>query len=445
MNLLAHIADRVIGRPLLLHPAKAELIASVLATRIGVDPIIDPKAWSALANDFTMPMNERPAMNRMVGEPVTSGRAVLYRRIDGVAVVPVVGTLVNRGIAIGEDSSGFTSYESIAVQLQVALADPLVGSILLDIDSPGGEATGMFGLTQSIRNARAKKPITAVVDDMATSAAYGIAASATEIVISPTSITGSIGVVLMHMDTSAEMAMKGRKPTLLYAGAHKVDGHPFGPLSDAVRADLQREVDTFYARFTESVSGGRPGLTGDMIRATEARIFIGSEAIDRGLADRMDTFEATLARMSSANRIKQNGGFLMTNQSTDMIARADHDTAITAARTAAHAEGLAQGRTEGRTEGEAAGRTSAVDRVRTILTCAEAKGREPQALVFALDSDMTPEVAAKVLSASPAGNARPPLDARGSAPLPGGAPPDARVETKSAWDRSLKRAGAKVS
>ena len=72
---------------------------------------------------------------------------------------------------------------------------------------------------------------------MATSAAYGIAASATDIVVSPTSITGSIGVVLMHLDQSAELAMKGRKPTLIFAGAHKVDGHPFGPLSDNVRAD----------------------------------------------------------------------------------------------------------------------------------------------------------------------------------------------------------------
>ena len=442
MNILARIADRVLGRPLLLHPAKAELIASVLADRIGIDPIIDPKAWSSLAEDFTLPMSDRPSMNRMVGEPVGSGRAVLYRRVNGVAVLPVVGTLVNRGVVIGEDSSGFTSYESIAVQLQAALADPQVGAILLDIDSPGGEATGMFGLTQLIRNARAQKPITALVDDMGTSAAYGIASSATDIVVSPTSITGSIGVVLMHLDTSAEMALKGRKPTLIYAGAHKVDGHPFGPLSENVRADLQREVDVFYSRFVDQVAAGRPALTGDMIRATEARIFIGSEAIDRGLADRMDTFEATLTRMASAVRVKhQQGGFLMTTQNQpDMIARADHDAAIAAARTEARAEGHAAGRTDG----EAAGRTSAIDRVRAILTAPEAKGREPQALVFALDSDMTPEVAVKALSASPAANARPSLDARGNPPLPGGAPPDAKVDGKVAWDRSLKRAGAKV-
>ena len=439
MNILARIADRVLGRPLLLHPAKAELIASVLADRIGVEAFIDA---TGLPAEFTAAATDRPAMNRMVGEPVGMGRGILYRRVDGVAVVPVVGTLVNRGVAIGEDLSGFTSYESIAVQLKAALADPQVGAILLDIDSPGGEATGMFGLTQLIRTARAQKPITALVDDMGTSAAYGIAASATDVVVSPTSITGSIGVVLMHLDQSAEMALKGRKPTLIFAGAHKVDGHPFGPLSENVRADLQREVDVFYSRFVDQVSAGRPKLTGDMIRATEARIFIGSEAIDRGLADRMDTFEATLARMASAVRVKhQQGGLLMTTQGQpDMIARADHDAAIAAARTEARAEGHAAGRTEG----ETAGRTAAIDRVRAILTSPEAKGREGQALVFALDSDMTPEVAAKALSASPAASARPTLETRGTPPLAGGAPPDAKVDGKVAWDRSLKRAGAKV-
>ena len=432
MNILARIADRVIGRPLLLHPAKAELIASILAERIGIDPIISPDAWTKLAEGFTLPLSERPAANRMVGEPVGAGRSILYRRVDGVAVVPVVGTLVNRGVAIGEDSSGFTSYESIGVQLQAALADNQVGAILMDMDSGGGEATGMFGLTSLIRTARAQKPITAVVDDMAASAAYGLASAATEIVVSPTSITGSIGVVLMHLDTSAELAMKGRKPTLIYAGAHKVDAHPFGPLSENVRADLQREVDTFYARFVDQVAAGRPALTGDMIRATEARIFIGSEAIDRGLADRMDTFENTLARLSSAVRTRQQGSFRMSTQTqADMIARADHDAAIAAART------------EARAEGETAGRTAAIDRVRAILTGPEAKGREAQAMVFALDSDMTPEVAAKALSASPAAAARPALDARGNAPLPN-APADTKPDAAHAWDRSLRRAGAKL-
>jgi signal peptide peptidase SppA len=427
MNILARIADRVIGRPLLLHPAKAELIASVLGERIGVDALVDPRGMPA---EFTAPASERPAANRLLGEPVMSGRQELYRRVNGVAVIPIIGTLVNRGVAIGQDSSGFTSYESIGAQLQAALADPQVQAILLDIDSAGGEATGMFGLTQAIRVARAQKPVTALVNDMAASAAYGIASAATHTVVSQTSITGSIGVVLMHLDQSAELEMKGRKPTLIYAGAHKVDGHPFGPLSANVRADLQREVDTFYARFVDQVAAGRSNLTADAIRSTEARIYIGSEAIDVGLADRVGTFEETLARLSSAIRARtQRGGPIMsTTQTPEMIARADHDAALAAARN------------EGRAEGEAAGRTQAITRVRTILTCPEAEGRAAQALVFALDSEMSPEVAAKALAASPTTKAVPTLGERGNpAPLAGGPSQPAKEDADAGWDAAIAK------
>jgi signal peptide peptidase SppA len=440
MNILARIADRVIGRPLLVHPAKIELIASVLAERIGVDA----SHLAASRREFVagglaslaIPLIDMPAANRLVGDPVMAGRQVLYNRVNGVAVIPVVGTLVNRGVAIGEDSSGFTSYESIGAQLQAALADPQAQSILLDIESAGGEASGMYALTQAIRVARAQKPVTALVNDMAASAAYGIAASATDTVVSPTSITGSIGVVLMHLDQSAEMQAKGRKPTLIFAGAHKVDGNPFGPLSENVRADLQREVDTFYARFVDQVAAGRSKLTADAIRSTEARIYIGSEAIDVGLADRVGTFEETLSRLSSAIRARtQLGGPIMsTAQIPEMVARADHDAA------------LATARNEARAEGEAAGRTQAIARVRTILTSPEAEGREAQARVFALDSDMSPEVAAKALAASPTGKAPvPPLDARGNpAPLAGGTAATPKADASTSWDRSLKRAGAKL-
>jgi signal peptide peptidase SppA len=438
MNILARIADRVIGRPLMLHPAKAELIASILADRIGIEAFIDPRA-STLPPELTTPLKERPAANRLVGEPVGMGRQELYRRVGGVGVIPVVGTLVNRGVAIGEDSSGFTSYEGLGAQIMAAMNDPQVQSILLDIDSPGGEATGMFALAQLIRNARAQKPITAVVDDMAASAAYGIASAATDIVVSPTSIAGSIGVVMMHLDQSAELQMKGRKPTLIFAGAHKVDGHPFGPLSANVRADLQREVDTFYSRFVEQVAAGRPKLTTDAIRATEARIYIGSEAIDVGLADRMGTFEDALTRMSSAVTARSKLGAPLMSQTPnpEMIARADHDAAVAAART--------EGQTAGRTEGEASGRTQAVTRIRAILTCAEAEGRQAQALVFALDSDMSPEVAVKALAASPAATKSAPALGQRENPahVPGGQG-QTRPDPSQAWDRSLKRAGAKL-
>jgi hypothetical protein len=179
---LHYLADRVIGRPLLLHPTKAELILHVLQGRLPID-------GQALA-----PLG--PEANRFVGERRGFvGRTPTYSFIDGAGVVSITGSLVNRGAWIGA-SSGLTSYEGIAAQLERAAADPQVKTVVLDIDSPGGEATGMFSLAAKVRAVAAEKPVIAVVNDMAASAAYGIASQASEIVVSETSLVGSIGVVL---------------------------------------------------------------------------------------------------------------------------------------------------------------------------------------------------------------------------------------------------------
>jgi len=440
MNYLAHIADRVLGRPLLIHADKLHLIVAALGDRIGVvDMAIDTTELAAI---FTDARRDRPAASRMVGETVGSPRAPLYQRVGGVGIIPVVGSLVNRGVAIGEDSSGFTSYESLGTQLDAAMSDPLVRQIMLDIDSTGGEAAGLFSLTQMIRNARTQKPITAVVNDMAASAAYGIASAATEVVASPTSTVGHIGVVMMHLDRSEAMKMKGVKPTMVYAGAHKVDGHPFGPLSSEVQGDLQREVDSLYGLFIEQVAAGRPKLTTDAIKATEARSYLGAEAMARGLADRLGTFDETLARLMQANRLNiQQGVRVMTMQNNELIARADHEAAVAAART----EGHTAGHTAGRTEGEAAGRAQALARVQTILTCPEAEGRSAQAMVFALESDIAPEVAAKALAASPTvatAAAVPALAARGNPAHVDTSAEQPRQDATSMWNDVVTKVNA---
>jgi signal peptide peptidase SppA len=239
---LTHLADRVVGRPLLLHPDKIQVILWALQGRIGV------------ALDETQLV---PEASRFRGRRSNHGP---YAVENGAAILPIVGSLVNRGAWVGA-YSGLVSYEGIEAQLDAALADDAVNRIVLDIDSPGGEATGMFRLAEKLRAVRQRKPITAFVNDMAASAAYGIAASASRIIVSPSSIVGSIGVVMVHLDRSAEFEAKGQRPTLIFAGAHKVDGHPFAALPETVRAELQAEVEKFYALFVASVSAGRPQLS----------------------------------------------------------------------------------------------------------------------------------------------------------------------------------------
>lgn len=311
MSLLLRIAERTLNRPLLVHPDKLPLILGILEGRI---PVESTAEWKAIAeaNIDQLPEAARatmrgpnPSASRFAGshtdqDPITGRTTALpYRRTQGgIALIPVIGSLINRGAWLGS-SSGETSYEGIKFQVAHAGSDPRTKGILLDIDSPGGEATGCFECAAAIRAAGNDKPTTAVINGMAASAAYALASAADRIVTTESGVAGSIGCVMLHADYSAKLKKDGISPTLIFAGAHKVDGHPFAPLSDEVTADLQAEVDGYYELFVSGVAEGR-GMSIAAIRATEARCFMGDDAVMRGLADDVGTFETALEEFATA-------------------------------------------------------------------------------------------------------------------------------------------------
>jgi signal peptide peptidase SppA len=298
MNILAHLADRVLNRPLLISPDKAQVILSVLSGRIGIN--------SPEASRFEGDNRDR------------AGPPKPYNISNGVGIITITGSLVKRGAWVGA-YSGLTSYEGIEHQLKTALADPAVKSILLDLHSPGGEAVGAFETAAIVRQVAAAKRVLAVVNGMAASAAYAIASGANDIIVTETGVAGSIGVVMLHADFSRQLDREGITPTLIHAGAHKVDGNPFEPLPDAVRADLQAEVDAFYDAFLATVAKGRGSrMTADTARQTEARTFIGKAAVAAGLADRVGTFESALAELTrpGGHITPTNGSTYMSSQST---------------------------------------------------------------------------------------------------------------------------------
>ncbi|WP_099863733.1 S49 family peptidase [Pararhizobium haloflavum] len=379
------LADRVLNRPLLLDPSKAEVILAALEGRI-LPGSLEAGDEGAQAGDQS-PAALHPQASRFVGtNRRDSARGYgLTRKMGSTAIITIDGSLVNRGAWIGA-SSGLVSYEGIEAQLMDAAGDPEISAIILDINSFGGEATGMFGLAATVRALREQKPIVAFINDVAASAAYGIAASATEVVISPTSVVGSIGVVMLHLDRSDELKAKGVKPTFIHAGAHKVDGNSFGPLTEEVRASLQRDVMTFYDRFLETVEAGRgERTTAAAARRTEAKTFIGQQAIDAGLADRIGTLAELLASPSKPGPSGQ------TAQETARMSGENENT-ITAE---AHASAVAAARKEGATEASA--------RIKSILSCDAAKGRAEMAMTLAFETDMSAEAAEKVLASAPAG------------------------------------------
>jgi signal peptide peptidase SppA len=170
---------------------------------------------------------------------------------------------------------------------------------LLDVDSPGGEAIGAFEVADVVREAAQEKQVVAVVNGLMASAAYAIGSAASRIVTTSSGVSGSIGVVMLHADYSHALHERGVKPTLIHAGARKVDGNPYQPLTDDVKAELKAEVDKFYDLFVSGVARGRKRMTEKSVRETQARTFIGIDAVDAGLADSVGSFESVLADLTA--------------------------------------------------------------------------------------------------------------------------------------------------
>lgn len=279
MTSLVHLASRLYGTPLLIARAKLDTILAVLGPRIGLAPIETASIGLVL-----------PADAPMASDPVPTA--------PGIAIIPIHGTLVRR--AIGLDAmSGLTSYARIAADLDAALASPDVAGILLDIDSPGGEAAGVFELAARIREATARKPVWAHAGDSAFSAGYALACAAQRVTLSTTGGVGSIGVIALHIDQSVRNAQNGLSVTALYAGAHKNDATPHAPLTPQATDALQTEIDRLYALFVAHVAAMR-GLDANAVRATEAALFFGEDALAAGLADGVASLDATLADFATA-------------------------------------------------------------------------------------------------------------------------------------------------
>jgi len=307
MKLLPHIAARVFGAPLMIARAKLDVILSVLVPRLDGESL-QPKS-SAETRDYD----------------VTP---------EGIAVIPVFGTLVRRTVGL-EAQSGLVSYTTIGQQLDMALSDPSVKAILLDVDSPGGEAGGVFDLADKIYAARKVKPIWASVDEDAFSAAYAIAASASKLYVPRTGGVGSIGVIAVHLDQSQAEADVGLKYTAIYAGARKNDMSPHEPLSDPARAALQTEVDRVYDLFAQTISRGRR-MPVEAVKATEAGLFFGEDGVAAGLADKIGTFTDALADLTASLAPKPLRFSLSptTTQRKDMSMKEPNMTAATEAQAA---------------------------------------------------------------------------------------------------------------
>ena len=222
-------------------------------------------------------------------------------RVGTTEVVPVRGVILNRASFF--EGFGVASTEVLSSRLSAAANDDQVEAIVLDIDSPGGTAVGPEEVAEQIREIRKSKPVVAVANPLAASAAYYIASAASEIVAVPSGDVGSIGVIMFHLDLSEMDKAVGAKWTMFTAGRFKGEWTDTEPLSDAARERGQAIVDQSYFQFIRGVAKGR-GVKASVVRSDygEGRLLLSREALAAGMIDRLGTLEQTLMRLSGPAR-----------------------------------------------------------------------------------------------------------------------------------------------
>jgi signal peptide peptidase SppA len=236
----------------------------------------------------------RPIEARL-GQPLDNQKQG-YEVVDGVAVLPIEGVIAKR-MNLFTRISGGVSTQLLERDLKAALADDRAHSILLSVDSPGGNVDGVFELARTIFEARGRKPVVALGNGMMTSAAYWIASAADRVLITgETTQVGSIGVVATHTDLSKAEEMRGVKTTEITAGKYKRIASEHKPLSDEARAAIQEQVDHVYSVFVNEVARHRGTDVETVLdKMADGRIFLGRKAIEAGLVDGVST-EADLIR-----------------------------------------------------------------------------------------------------------------------------------------------------
>src|SRR3990167_4134762 len=219
------------------------------------------------------------------------------RRSGAVAVLPLHGPIAQR-MNMMTAVSGGTSTEMFGKQFRAVMAEPGIGSVIIEVDSPGGTISGVDELATEIFKARGSKPIIAQVNSMMASAAFWIGAACDEIVITPGGRMGSVGVIMPHLDVSKRDEKEGVKMTLITAGKFKAEANMFEPLSDEARAALQHDVDEMYGMFLASLARSR-GVSAATVRNGfgEGRMVGAKQAVELGMADRIGTMQDTLKRL----------------------------------------------------------------------------------------------------------------------------------------------------
>lgn len=279
-----HFLAQCLATPWAMQPEAMRAYAAILARRYAGLPML--------------------AMDQQDENEARTAKAAVSRagdaRSGAIAVIPVLGAIVEHASDLGPCEGG-TSTQTLSQALRQANADPTIASILLNIKSPGGSVYGVAEYAAEIR--ASEKPVTALANSLAASAAYWIGSAASEFFVTPGGEVGSIGVWMAHEDWTKAIEEAGVNVTLISAGKFKVEGNPYGPLGDDAKAFMQSRVDDYYTAFTRDVAKGR-GVPVDQVRGGmgQGRVLGAAQAQSEKMVDGVMTFDQVVRHMQKANK-----------------------------------------------------------------------------------------------------------------------------------------------
>ena len=183
---------------------------------------------------------------------------------------------------------------SVKEQLTRAVQDEKVKAVVLRINTPGGTVTASDIIHHELKTFKASRkiPIVASIMDVGASGGYYIAAAADSVLAHPSSVTGSIGVIMLTVNAKGLMEKVGVEATAVTSGPRKDMGSPFRTMTTEERAIFQGLIDSFYQRFLSVVQDGRPNLQMEQIKKlADGRIYTGEQAKAAGLVDEIGYLE----------------------------------------------------------------------------------------------------------------------------------------------------------
>ena len=214
-------------------------------------------------------------------------------RIGSIAVVHVRGALAHFDEGEGD------SYEAIVARVRAEVeAEEPPSAIVLRLETPGGVAAGAYEASRSLRELGVRVPIVAYVDEMATSAAYALSCSCSEIVCPRSAILGSVGVISTMVSYAASNEALGIQVVTITSGECKADGHPNTPIGTAAVKRERARVEKFADQFFR-LAGKARGLDPEDLRSYQAGLFVGGDAVRAGLADAVMSWRELIASLSA--------------------------------------------------------------------------------------------------------------------------------------------------